>query len=68
MAERYGKEILEEFPEVDAVLGVGSIHNICEAVDHIAANIGKKRRRNDPDCRYFSHEDKTQSSSEETES
>ena len=58
MAERYGKEILEEFPEVDAVLGVGSIHNICEAVDHVVANIGKKRKKNDPDCRYFSHEDK----------
>ena len=58
MAERYGKEILEEFPEVDAVLGVGSIHNICEAVDHVVANIGKKRKKNDPDCRYLSHEDK----------
>ncbi len=58
MAERYGKEILEEFPEVDAVLGVGSIHNICEAVDSVIANIGKKRKKNEPDCRYFSHEDK----------
>ncbi len=58
MAERYGREILEEFPEVDAVLGVGSIHNICEAVDSVAANIGKKRKKNEPDCRYYSHEDK----------
>ena len=58
MAERYGKEILEEFPEVDAVLGVGSIHNICEAVEHVAANAGKKRKKSEPDCRYFSHEDK----------
>ena len=32
LAERYRESILEEFPEVDAVLGVGSIHNICEAV------------------------------------
>ena len=58
MAERYGKEILEEFPEVDAVLGVGSIHNICEAVEHVAANAGKKRKKSEPACRYFSHEDK----------
>ena len=32
LAERYRESILEEFPEVDAVLGVGSIHNICQAV------------------------------------
>ena len=32
LAERYRESILEEFPEVDAVLGVGSIHNIAEAV------------------------------------
>lgn len=58
MAERYGKEILEEFPEVDAVLGVGSIHNICEAVDSVIANIGKKRKKGQPDNRYYSCEDK----------
>ena len=58
LAERYGKEILEEMPEVDAVLGVGSIHNIVEAIDSVAANIGKKRKKNAPDCRYYSHEDK----------
>ncbi len=58
MAERYGKDILEEFPEVDAVLGVGSIHNICEAIDSVAANIGKRRKKSDSDCRYYSHEDK----------
>ena len=58
MAERYGRDILEEFPEVDAVLGVGSIHNIVEAIDSVAATAGKKRKKNEPDCRYFSHEDK----------
>ena len=58
MAERYGREILDEFPEVDAVLGVGSIHNICDAVDSVINGIGKKRKKNEPDCRYFSHEDK----------
>ncbi len=33
LAERYRNSILEEFPEVDAVLGVGSIHNIVEAIE-----------------------------------
>ncbi len=32
MPERYREAVLEEFPEVDAVIGVGSIHNIVEAV------------------------------------
>ncbi len=57
MAERYGREILDEFPEVDAVLGVGSIHNIVEAVDSVIANMGKKKKKGE-DCRYYSHEDK----------
>ncbi len=47
LAERYRDEILKEFPEVDAVLGVGSIHNIVEAVKTVAD--GK---------RYSSYEDK----------
>ena len=58
LAERYGEQIIEEMPEVDAVLGVGSIHNISEAVDSVIKNIGKKRKKNELDCRYFSHEDK----------
>lgn len=32
LAERYRDEILREMPEVDAVLGVGSLHQIVEAV------------------------------------
>ena len=32
MAERYHKEILEELPEVDAVLGTGDYHKIAEAI------------------------------------
>ncbi len=57
MAERYGEEVLKEFPEVDAVLGVGSIHNIVQAIDSVIENLarkGKKRLEN----RYYSHEDK----------
>ena len=32
LAERYREQILEELPEVDALLGVGSIHNIVDAI------------------------------------
>ena len=32
LVERYHKQILEELPEVDAILGVGSIHDIVEAL------------------------------------
>ena len=41
LAERYRDEIFKELPEVDAVLGVGSIHNIVEAVH--AVTDGKKK-------------------------
>ena len=44
MAERYREEVLSEFPEVDAVLGVGSIHRIGEAVASVLENAGKKGR------------------------
>ena len=53
LSERYGKEILEEFPEVDAVLGVGSIHNIVEAIEAVTA---KKKKGSSQ--KYYSHEDK----------
>ena len=35
MAERYRDEILKEFPEVDAVLGTGSVHSIVKAVQEV---------------------------------
>ena len=35
LAERYRDEIFTELPEVDAVLGVGSIHNIVTAVKNV---------------------------------
>ena len=37
LAERYRDQIFEELPEVDAVLGVGSIHNIVEAIKAVEA-------------------------------
>lgn len=36
LAERYREKIFEEMPEVDAVLGVGSIHDIALAVKSVA--------------------------------
>lgn len=47
LSERYRDSIFEELPEVDAILGVGSIHNIVDAVKAVAE--GKK---------YSSYEDK----------
>ena len=41
LPERYRDEVLKEFPEVDAVLGVGSIHHIVEAVR--AVERGRRR-------------------------
>ncbi|MCQ2427474.1 MAG: 30S ribosomal protein S12 methylthiotransferase RimO [Clostridia bacterium] len=41
LPERYRDEVLKEFPEVDAILGVGSIHNITEAVKTVIR--GRKR-------------------------
>jgi len=35
MTERYREAVLEEFPEVDAVLGGGSIHKIVDAVKYV---------------------------------
>ncbi len=32
LVQRYGKEILKQFPEIDAVVSVGSIHEITDAV------------------------------------
>ena len=53
LAERYRESILEEFPEVDAVLGVGSIHNIVEAIEAVTVNKKKGSKR-----KYSSFEDK----------
>lgn len=36
LAERYREEIMEEMPEVDALLGVGSLEKIVDAVEAVA--------------------------------
>ncbi len=55
LAERYRDEIFRELPEVDAILGVGSIHHIVEAVQAVTEKKkkgGKKERFSsyDPNC------------------
>ena len=42
LPERYRGDVLKEFPEVDAVLGVGSIHNIVEAVKSVESRQKKR--------------------------
>ena len=53
LAERYREKVLEEFDEVDAVLGVGSIHNIVEAIEAVTVKKKKGSHR-----KYSSFEDK----------
>ncbi len=56
LAERYREQILEELPEVDALLGVGSIHNIVEAIKAVEK---QSKRKNIPASeKYCSFEDK----------
>ncbi len=42
LAERYREEVIKELPEVDAVLGVGGIHKIVEAVESVMEESSKK--------------------------
>lgn len=54
LAERYGKEIFTELPEVDAVLGVGSIHHIVDAIRAVTAKVKKGEER----AKYYAHDDR----------
>lgn len=38
LAERYREQVLEEIPEADAVIGIGSNDDICDVLDHVLAN------------------------------
>ncbi len=42
LSERYRDEVTKEMPEVDAVIGVGGIHRIGEAVKAVLDNAAKK--------------------------
>ncbi|MBQ8741939.1 MAG: 30S ribosomal protein S12 methylthiotransferase RimO [Clostridia bacterium] len=57
LAERYGKEILEELPEVDAIVGVGGLPKICEAVD-AAYEAGFRNRKGRAEDKYCCLDDK----------
>ena len=45
LAERYREQVLEELPEVDAILGVGGIHKIVEALDASLEGAGSKKAK-----------------------
>ncbi len=45
LSERYRDEIFAELPEVDAVLGVGSIHKIVEAIEAVTTKKKKGSKR-----------------------
>ena len=45
LAERYRDQIFDEMPEVDAILGVGSIHNIVEAVEAVTVKRKKGSKK-----------------------
>lgn len=63
LSERYRDAIFDELPEVDAVLGVGSIHNIVDAVKAVGDSCrdGKDNKKNDSRInRYCSYEDKNE--------
>ena len=47
LPERYREELLTEMPEIDAVLGVGSIHHITEAIEAALAKAEGKYARFD---------------------
>lgn len=53
LSERYREEIFTELPEVDALLGVGSIHHIVEAVESVTARLTDRHL-----AKYASFEDK----------
>lgn len=38
LSERYQQEMADEFPEVDAVVGIGDQKNIIDILDHVLAN------------------------------
>ena len=42
LSERYREEILKELPEIDAIVGVFSIHDILKAVKHIESGVPEK--------------------------
>lgn len=47
LPERYREEVLEQLPEVDAILGVGSVHHIVEAIEAALAARAEKYVRFD---------------------
>lgn len=38
LSERYQQEMADEFPEIDAVVGIGDQKDIIDILDHVLAN------------------------------
>ncbi len=55
LAQRYHKELLEEMPEIDALVGPGHIQDIALIVHDVLASKGKKHHINDPLYLYDEH-------------
>jgi ribosomal protein S12 methylthiotransferase len=51
LSERYRDSIFDELPEVDALLGVGSIHNIVEAIESVAVRGRRGAKKSTPHLR-----------------
>lgn len=58
LAERYREQIFEELPEVDALLGVGSIHHIVDAIHAVEQQTAKAKKTCTTAEKYRSFEDK----------
>ncbi len=56
LVERYREQILEELPEVDALIGVGSIHHIVDAIKAVEQQM--KHKNLPASEKYTSFEDK----------
>lgn len=50
MAQRYGKELFDELPEIDSLIGVGDLGNIVEAVKNAYQNGGSGTNKSAKYC------------------
>lgn len=58
LAERYREAIFEEMPEVDALLGVGGIHHIVDAIRAVEAQINSRKKSIPAEAKYRAFDDR----------
>ena len=61
LAERYREQVLRELPEVDAILGVGGIHRIGEAVRAVVESWDKSGKAKKKAAKFTCFDDKESS-------